>query len=304
MSCYPSVAFTGPAIYEREIEALLWDNLEDLTGETLFRIARQPHVRGGGIPDVVALDHAGRVVVIEVKRDVDRSQLAQCLEYAGWARSTNLDELSGLYHDGPDEFFRGWLDFTGSTALQVVNPSPRLFLVARTFHGRTESALSYLIEHGLPVQLLPVVVYEDHQGRRLVDVQDEREPVLSAVVAGGSDARLGATDHTMVGGRRVRLLDLLEAGLVEVDEKLHWDRPRVGGSYDAVVTANGGIRLDDGREFSSPSRTAMAVAGVASYDGWYAWRVERLGGVTLNDLRLKLAQARASTSESDPDATP
>ena len=41
----------------------------------------------------MALDKTGRVVVFEVKRDVDRRQLAQCLEYAGWARTTNLDEL-------------------------------------------------------------------------------------------------------------------------------------------------------------------------------------------------------------------
>ena len=28
-------------LYESEIEALLWDNLEDVTGDNLFRVARQ-----------------------------------------------------------------------------------------------------------------------------------------------------------------------------------------------------------------------------------------------------------------------
>lgn len=28
-------------VYEREIETYLWNNLEDLTGDNLFRIARQ-----------------------------------------------------------------------------------------------------------------------------------------------------------------------------------------------------------------------------------------------------------------------
>jgi hypothetical protein len=45
------------------------------------------------------MDSSGRVVVIEVKRDIDRGQLAQCLEYAGWARSASLDELGSLYRD-------------------------------------------------------------------------------------------------------------------------------------------------------------------------------------------------------------
>jgi hypothetical protein len=77
----------GAELYESEIESLLWDSLEDLTGEALFPVARQPNIRGGGRPDIVALTREGRVVVIEVKRDVDRGQLAQCLEYAGWART-------------------------------------------------------------------------------------------------------------------------------------------------------------------------------------------------------------------------
>jgi RecB family endonuclease NucS len=76
-------------LYEREIETLMWGNLEAFAGEDLFPIARQPTIRGGGRPDIVALDESGRVVLVEIKRDVDRAQLAQCLEYAGWARTTN-----------------------------------------------------------------------------------------------------------------------------------------------------------------------------------------------------------------------
>lgn len=67
---------------ESEIEDLLWSNLEEFTGEALFRVRRQPTLAGGGRPDIVTLDRQGAVVVIEVKRDVDRGQLAQCLEYA------------------------------------------------------------------------------------------------------------------------------------------------------------------------------------------------------------------------------
>ncbi len=83
-------------VYEAEIELLLWDNLEELTGDNLFRVARQATLPSGGRPDVLALDATGRVVVIEVKRDVDRHQLAQALEYAGWARTTNLDTLASI----------------------------------------------------------------------------------------------------------------------------------------------------------------------------------------------------------------
>jgi hypothetical protein len=43
--------------------------------------------------------------------------------------------------------------------------------------------------------------------------------------------------------------------------------------------------------FSSPSRAAMELADVPAYDGWHAWRVERLGGKTLDDLRRELADS-------------
>ena len=135
----------GADLYEAEIEALIWSNLEAFYGTDLFPIARQPTIATGGRPDVLAIDEAGQVVVVEVKRSIERSQLAQCLEYAGWARRTNLDELSGLYHGGPEQFFADWLEFTGTPTPMVINPSPILLLVAQDFDSRTSDALDFLL---------------------------------------------------------------------------------------------------------------------------------------------------------------
>jgi hypothetical protein len=43
-------------VYEAEIEQLLWDNLEEITGENLFRVARQAQLPHGGRRDIVTLD--------------------------------------------------------------------------------------------------------------------------------------------------------------------------------------------------------------------------------------------------------
>lgn len=115
----------GPELYEKEIEELAWNNLELFAGEALFPLCRRATLPGGGIPDILALDSLGRVWIIEVKRDVDRHQLSQALEYAGWARSTNLDEVSELYPDEVAAFFSEWLKFTESATPVVVNRSPR-----------------------------------------------------------------------------------------------------------------------------------------------------------------------------------
>jgi hypothetical protein len=274
----------GAELYESEIENLAWENDEEIMGETLFLIQRQPTLQQGGRPDIVALDRDARVVVVEVKREFDRSQLAQCLEYAGWARKTNLDELAQMYRHGADQFFSDWQVFTDSDVPAIVNPVPRLILIAGSFHGRTESAVDFLIENRLPVKVIPVTIYEDQQGRRFVDIGSEHEPDFTGV-------EVEVVDHTKIDGRRVRLTDLLDAGLLQPEDRLQWTRPQLGQSYEVTVTAAGTISAPDGRTFTSPSRAAMDLAEVAAYDGWHAWRVERLDGKSLDDLRRELANS-------------
>ena len=282
----------GADLYEKEIENLVWANLEEFTGETLFPIRRQAKLPLGGIPDILALDKTGRVVVLEIKRDVDRHQLAQCLEYAGWGRNTSLDELAGLYHASEDAFWADWQQFTGSDTPVLVNPQPRLVLVARDFEERTRSALNFLIDAGVPVSLIGVSIYEDETGRRFVDVEGDHEPEAPSV------EEPKGSPHWKYQGRRMRLADLLEHGLLEPGDELVWDRPKVGTHYTATVLESGAVQLPDGREVSSPSRAAMLASDVRTpngelqaFDGWYAWTVKRLGkGKTLNDLRVDLRE--------------
>jgi hypothetical protein len=240
----------GADLYESEIEDLMWANPDELSGESLFPVARQPPLPGGGRPDIVALDREARVVVIEIKRSVERSQLAQCLEYAGWARTTNLDELARMYHAGPEAFFAAWQEFTDSVAPTPIRRSPRLVLVARDFHGRTGSALEFLVEHGLPVLLIRVALYEDGDARRFLDVEGERDAEAVAPVRDET-----APDATRIEGRRVQLADLIDAGLLRDGAALVWRRPRLGEEHHATLTGDGAIRLADGRLCAS--RTKM-----------------------------------------------
>ena len=287
----------GPALYESEIEALAWADLESFTGEALFPLARQARISGGGIPDILALDESGRVVVIEVKRDIDRAQLAQCLEYAGWARLTNLDEIAALYnrgpgHAGPEAFFRDWQDYTETSTPVTINPTPRLFLVARAFEGRTRSALDFLRENHLPVTVVPVTIYEDAEGRRIVDIEADHEPVLSSPAV----PTIGrAPQAVTANGRRVLVADLIEAGLVMADEAVEFVRPRLGERYDATIQADGSFLMADGSVHGSPSLAAMRAASMVACDGWYVWRVKRLGGTKLFELRNQFVETADSS---------
>jgi hypothetical protein len=97
-------------------------------------------------------------------------------------------------------------------------------------------------------------------------------------------------DHTKIDGHPIKIPDLMEAGLLQVGDRLRWVRPQKGEEYGAEITANGSILLDTGETYTSPSRAAMEAAGIPAYDGWYAWTVERLGK-RLNDLRHELHAA-------------
>jgi len=271
----------GPDLYESEIERLVWENPEEFLGESLLLVAQQPTLPQGGRPDIVGLDMDGRVVVIEVKRDVDRSQLAQSLEYAGWARSTNLDEIAGMYQRGAETFFTDWQEFTGRDVLQVINRRPRLILVARNLHGRTAAALNFLIDAGLPVKVVEVSIYQDQQARRFLDIEGEHEPEFEI----GSERR---RQEFLVEGRRITLADLIEAGLLEGGDDLVWERPQLGQEYSAQLLENGAIELPNGETHASPSGAAKAAAGIAAIDGWQCWKVTRLQGVRIDSLRAQL----------------
>lgn len=275
----------GPDLYESEIEELVWNDFEAFVGEALFPIARQAQLPSGGKPDILALDDEGRVVIIEVKRDVDRAQLAQSLEYAGWGRLTNLDELATLYdariegHVGPDAFFEDWRSFTDSATPRIVNSDCRLILIARDFDTRTSGAIEFLQEYGVPIQIVPVALYAHATGWRIVSIENDFEPQLQPLVGEITRRQFKS------GGRRFAVADLITAGIIDADERVVFDRPRMGTSYSATIRADGQFELSDGSLHRSPSLAAMRAANMVSCDGWYAWRVPRLGNQLLDDLR-------------------
>lgn len=247
----------GPDLYESEIEELAWNNLELSTGEALFRLGRQSVLPGGGRPDILALDSVGRVVVIEGKRDVDRQQLSQALEYAGWATSTSLDELAALYPRGEAAFFKDWSEFTGSPTPVVVNRSPRLYLIAREVHPRTQEALRFLADSGLPVSVVPVSLYEDDAGRRLVDIEGESEVVSTGLTEG--PARGGRSPKTYkIHGHVIRIVDLVDADLLPPSTEIQLGK---GGQITSgTITEDGNIRVDE-EIYSTPSAAAGRLRG-------------------------------------------
>lgn len=286
----------GAELYEREIEDLLWSNIEAFYGSDLFPIARQPQIATGGRPDLIALDESGRLVVFEVKRAIERSQLAQCLEYAGWARGTNLDELSALFHRGSDAFFAEWQEFTGGATPVIVNPAPILVLVAQDFDARASDALGFLADSGVPVFTVPVGVYEDDQGRRMYQIDSEFED--SAPVEPDGPTRRQMTTYKF-NGRRLAVSDLIDAGYLESGEQIEYHRAKEGRIFLATLTEDGRIRAESGTTYDSLSRAAAALAGLEALPGWEVWIVPAKGGKRLMDIRNEFLAALSKEAQND-----
>jgi hypothetical protein len=83
-------------------------------------------------------------------------------------------------------------------------------------------------------------------------------------------------------GKRIRLVDLLDRGLLKPGAELVWER-RSTGVVRAIVTERGSIRLDTGKEYDTPSGAATAVSG-SILNGWPAWK-HAASGKTLAELR-------------------
>jgi hypothetical protein len=274
---------------ESQIELIVWENLSDVCGEQLFPVTRQARINGG-IPDIVAIDQFGRVVVIEIKRGVERSQLAQVLEYAAWATSATLEEIANLYHFGRENFWNDWQDFTSTETPLSINQDPRMILIAEGYDVRTRQAIEFLAKNKMRLSMISVSLYEDESSNRFLDVQGIKEPLLEEVE--GVPQGNGYQSRMAWG---ISLSELLDAGLLEPGEKLEWIRPRKGDEFHAQLLETGDIQIEDGRIFRSSSAAAASAANIVAANGWVAWRVPRLGaGVTLADVQQILGKARFS----------
>lgn len=105
----------------------------------------------------------------------------------------------------------------------------------------------------------------------------------------------------LINGRRVRISDLIDAGLLKPGDELFYSQRLGETPYQAVVTDRGRLKIADGREFNTPSRAAATVANMRAVPGWAVWRVG-VDGPTLHQLRLQLLKDVAEEVTADQEA--
>ncbi len=128
-----------------------------------------------------------------------------------------------------------------------------------------------------------------------ITAADDKEPATKRQPRGDDRKRYE------IDGRAVRVRDLLDAGLLAMDDLLTWRRTRKAEFHRTRVLTTGKILLDDGsgQVFDAPSKAATAASGLGSYDGWLAWRTA--DGRLLSELRDELLERIAPTVSGESD---
>ena len=151
-----------------------------LDGKELVIIARQPRTSFGKILDLLALDHTGATVVIELKRgQAPREVVAQAVEYAAWVDSLSyaeLDEIARAYlrskgrDAGLEQLYESTFaeDDEGNTAEATVSSSSitfnnrqRIIILAEEFSPELEQSLRYLrTRHNMDISAVVFTVHK------------------------------------------------------------------------------------------------------------------------------------------------
>lgn len=178
-------------VAEIDVEEHLENWLENsptilLDGKPILWIGRQPSAPVSGtvlFPDLLGLDSAGNLIVVELKRGrTPRDVVAQGLEYLAWASKLEYQDLErvtrenwarrGQIADTLESVFRDTL-LAGDeiTPLPRFNQCQTLFIVAEEIHPRVAEVARYLQNPGgLDVRCIVFSVYRAASGETLVSV--------------------------------------------------------------------------------------------------------------------------------------
>jgi hypothetical protein len=171
-----------PVDTERQLESWLHANPDVILNEPLLVFGRQYSLETG-IPDLLALDQWGNVVVIELKKGQSGSGsaseetiLSQPQNYAQSLSSFEYDDLEEVYREyrrnlqdnewdvaetavTKDSLEEAHQAAIGS-AVDEFNTHQRMVILAEEITSRTESNARYLLEQGLAVQCVAVQEFQ------------------------------------------------------------------------------------------------------------------------------------------------
>lgn len=142
-----------------------------LLSNNFVLIGRQVKTEHGGIIDLLAMDHEGNLIIIELKRDkTPRDVVAQILDYASCVQGWGSDEIEDIAEefisDKPlDLAFREKFQ---SDLPDVINERHRMYIIASYLDPASERIVKYLSEHhSIDINVVTFVFFKTADGEFL-----------------------------------------------------------------------------------------------------------------------------------------
>jgi len=170
----------------------------DILGERLLIIARQLIVPEVGRLDLLGMDENGKLVIIELKRDLGpREAVAQGLDYASWLSSASEDEILGRANeylqkqsdDAERDLAQAFEDTFGKSVPEWVCQNHRIVLVAAGLDASAERIVNYLARKSVDINAIFFNYTELSDGKQIL-VRSVLVPESIRTVAAGGESRM------------------------------------------------------------------------------------------------------------------
>ena len=182
------VEIASPGI---DLEDRLEDWLESdisMLDPNLLVIGRQVRTDFGGEIDLLCLDSAGDLVVVELKRgQTPREVTTQALDYASWAKELSFARILEIA-DGYLTHRASSLEAAFATKFRqplpdILNESHSSLIVAESMDAATERIVRYLSDLHVPINVATVQHFRRNDGREMLAQVFLVEPEVAQVKA-------------------------------------------------------------------------------------------------------------------------
>lgn len=145
----------SPLDTEKKLEDVLQKDISVLDS-SLMIVGRQVRTSSGKFIDLLAMDEAGDLVVVELKRGkTPREVVAQVLDYAAWVETLGYEQLVSVFAEShPGKTFEAEFKahFDADSMPERLNTAHRLVVVASSLDPESERIINYLsTNYGVPI---------------------------------------------------------------------------------------------------------------------------------------------------------
>lgn len=158
--------------WEERIEKWLEQDIS-IVSDDLLVIGRQVETDFGGVIDLLCLDRAGDLVIIELKRDrTPREVTAQALDYASWVKelsSERVTEIASRYFGGEVSLEDIYRQRFGEELPEVLNEHHQILIVASEVDSSSERIINYLSDtYGVAINAVTFQYFQDEEGQEFL----------------------------------------------------------------------------------------------------------------------------------------